>query len=129
MTKWLLLISLIWLQGCSTIGGLFGEAAVPEVKPVEVITITKPAPMYHPPLPESIIPAEVKWVVLNPSIMREYIENYDTGDAPAIAYYGLNAQNYESLSNNFSEIKRYIRQVLNIIKYYRDNDPTEKDEP
>ena len=110
-------------------GGLFGgSTAVPEVRPVEVVTITEPAPMYHPPLPESVVPSEVEWTVLNPSVMREYIENYDEGDAPAMAYYGLSSQGYENLSNNFADVRRYIRQVLNIIKYYRDNEPTRKDE-
>ena len=56
--------------------------------------------------------------------MREYIENYDEGNAPAVAYYGLTSQAYENLANNLADIRRYIRQSLNIIKYYRDNDPT-----
>ena len=123
--KFLLLSSLIVLSGCSTIGGLFSRpAAVPVVTPVEIITITKPAPMYHPPLPEGVNPSEIEWIVLNPSVMREYIENYDTGDAPAVAYYSLTAQAYENLANNLADIRRYIRQTLNIVKYYRDNDPT-----
>ena len=127
--KWFLLISLIGLQGCATIGGLFGRGTVPEVKPIEVITIVKPAPMYHPPLPEAVIAAIVEWTVLNPSVMRQYIENYDAGNAPAMAYYGVSAQGYVNLSNNFADIKRYIRQVLNINKYYRDNDSTQNDKP
>ena len=127
--KWLLLISLSCIGGCSTLGNLFGGSpAVPEVRPVEVITITEPAPMYHPPLPEGISPAEVEWIVLNPSVMREYIENYDSGDAPAVAYYSLTSQAYENLANNLTDIRRYIRQSLNIIKYYRDNDPTRDNE-
>ena len=126
--KRLLPISLFWVSGCSMLGGLFDRSpAVPEVRPVEVVTITRPAPMYHPPLPEAVVPAEIEWRVLNPSIMREYVENYDEGDAPAMAYYGLTSQAYENLSNNLADIRRYIRQTLNIIKYYRDNDPT--DEP
>tara|TARA_R110002020_G_scaffold15306_2_gene54722 strand:+ start:828 stop:1205 length:378 start_codon:yes stop_codon:yes gene_type:complete len=116
------------LSGCSTLGNLFGGSpAVPVVAPVEIVTITEPAPMYHPPLPEAVNPAEIEWIVLNPSIMREYIENYDAGDAPAVAYYGLTSQAYENLSNNLADIRRYIRQNLNIIEYYRDNDPTRKD--
>tara|TARA_R110000823_G_scaffold5409_3_gene21352 strand:+ start:224 stop:553 length:330 start_codon:yes stop_codon:yes gene_type:complete len=102
---------------------------VPVVAPVEVVTITVPAPMYHPPLPEGLTPAEIEWIILNPSIMREYIENYDAGNAPAVAYYGLTAQAYENLANNLADIRRYIRQNLNIIQYYRDNDPTRKTEP
>jgi|TARA_R110000824_G_scaffold99750_2_gene237230 hypothetical protein len=127
--KQLSLISLLLLSGCSTIGGFFSSPpAVPVVAPVEIVTITEPAPMYHPPLPEGVTPAEIEWIVLNPSIMREYLENYDAGNAPAVAYYGLTAQAYENLSNNLADIRRYIRQNLNIIQYYRDNDPTRQEE-
>ena len=122
--KFLLLSSIILISsGCSMFGG---SPAVPVVAPVEVVTITVPAPMYHPPLPEGLTPAEIKWIVLNPSIMREYIENYDAGNAPAVAYYSLTAQTYENLANNLADIRRYIRQNLNIIEYYRDNDPKEE---
>ena len=116
----IILSSITLISGCAT--------TVPVVAPVEVVTITVPAPMYHPPLPEGLTPAEIEWIVLNPSIMREYIENYDAGDAPAVAYYSLTAQAYENLANNLADIRRYIRQNLNIIKYYRDNDPTRKEE-
>jgi len=124
----LLLSSFFLVSGCSTLGGLFGKSAVPVVAPVEIVTITVPAPMYHPPLPEGLTPSEIEWIVLNPSIMREYIENYDAGDAPAVAYYALTAQAYEGLANNLAAIRRYIKQNLHIIKYYRDNDPTRKEE-
>ena len=119
--KYLLLSSVIALSGCSTLGNLFSDPpAVPEVAPVEIVTITEPAPMYHPTLPEAVNPAEIEWVVLNPSVMREYIDNYDEGNAPALAYYALTSQAYENLSNNLADIRRYIRQTINIIKYYRD---------
>jgi|TARA_R110002124_G_scaffold283924_1_gene460521 hypothetical protein len=127
--KLLVLSSILLLSGCSTLGGLFNKSpAVPVVAPVEIVTITEPAPMYHPPLPEGLTPAEIEWIVLNPSIMREYIENYDAGNAPAVAYYGLTSQAYENLANNLADIRRYIRQNLNIIQYYRDNDPTRKED-
>ena len=124
----LLLSSFFLVSGCATLGGLFGKSAVPVVAPVEIVTITVPAPMYHPPLPEGLTPSEIEWIVLNPSIMREYIENYDAGDAPAVAYYGLTSQAYESLANNLADIRRYISQLLNINRYYRDNDPTREKE-
>ena len=127
--KYLILSSVIALSGCSTLGNLFSDPpAVPEVALVEIVTITEPAPMYHPTLPEAVNPAEIEWVVLNPSVMREYIDNYDEGDAPALAYYALTSQAYENLANNLADIRRYIRQSLNIIKYYRDNDPTRDQE-
>ena len=127
--KLLILSSVLLLSGCSTFGGLFGGSpAVPVVAPVEIVTITEPAPMYHPPLPEGLTPSEIEWVVLNPNLMRDYISNYDEGNAPALAYYALTSQAYENLSNNLADVRRYIRQNLNIIQYYRDNDPTRKEE-
>tara|TARA_R100001510_G_scaffold32813_1_gene29272 strand:+ start:262 stop:651 length:390 start_codon:yes stop_codon:yes gene_type:complete len=123
--KKLLLISILFLSGCSTYGNLFDKE--PETKQVEIITVTEPAPMYHPPLPEVLSPAEIKWKVLNPETMRTYIEDYDKGDAPAVAYYSLTAQGYQNLSNNIADIKRYIRQSLTIIEYYRENDQTNQE--
>lgn len=129
MLRFLILSSAMALSGCSTLGNLFSSPpAVPVVAPVEIVTITEPAPMYHPPLPEGVSPAEIEWIVLNPSVMRAYIEDYDEGNAPAVAYYGLTNQAYENLANNLADIRRYIRQTLNIIQYYRENDPT-RDEP
>ena len=126
--KILILSSAILLSGCSPFSGLFNsDPEVPQVAPVEIVTITEPAPMYHPPLPEAVNPADIEWIVLNPTVMRQYIENYDEGNAPAVAYYGLTSQAYENLANNLADIRRYIRQTLNVIQYYRDNDPT-KDE-
>ena len=118
-----LLISFILLTtGCSSV-----LSKPPKVDPVEIITVQKPAPMYHPPLPEAVSPAVVKWKILNPETMREYMTNYEKGDAPAVAYYSLTTQGYENLSNNIADVKRYIRQNLAIIEYYRDNDPTVED--
>lgn len=122
----LTLSSVIVLSGCSTLGNLFSSPPeVPQVAPVEVITITEPAPLYHPPLPEGVSPAEIEWIVLNPSVMRQYISDYDEGNAPAVAYYSLTAQAYENLANNLADIRRYIRQTLNIVQYYREQDSGE----
>jgi|TARA_R110000744_G_scaffold55493_1_gene117310 hypothetical protein len=120
--KILLISFIVFISGCSSI-----LSKPPKVAPIEIITVQKPAPLYHPPLPESIAPAEIKWKILNPETMREYITEYDNGDAPAVAYYSLTTQGYENLSNNIADVKRYIRQNLAIIKYYRDNDPTTED--
>ena len=127
--KLLILSSAIFLSGCSTLGNLFSSPpAVPEVSQVEIVTITEQAPQYHPPLPEGVSPATVEWIVLNPSVMREYISNYDEGNAPAVAYYGLTNQAYENLANNLADIRRYISQLLHIQLYYRETDPTRDQE-
>ena len=122
-----LLLILTSLTSCA----LVRPEPVPDVKQVEVVTIEKPAPVYHPPLPNQIAPLLVEWRVLTPATMQVYLDDLNAGKAPVDAYYGLTPKGYENLSTNIAEIKRYIRQTISIIEYYRGLDkdelPTERD--
>ena len=101
---------------------------MPSAKPVEVRTIAEPVPLYHPPLPLEVGLVDIDWEILTPDLMREYLEDYENGSAPAIAYYSLTSKEYENLSMNMAEIKRYLRDTLSIVKYYRDYDKKDNQE-
>ena len=116
-----LLLILASLTSCA----LVRPEPVPDVKQVEVVTIEKPAPVYHPPLPNQISPLPVEWRVLTPETMQVYLDDLNAGKAPVDAYYGLSPKGYENLSTNIAEIKRYIRQTISIIEYYRGLDKDE----
>jgi DNA-binding PadR family transcriptional regulator len=123
----LLLITLpLLVNGCSLLGS---NAEIPQVKPVEVVTVVQKAPMYHPPLPNTISSLPIEWTILNPELMQEYLDDLEEGNAPTNAWYALTPKGYENLSVNMSEVKRYLRQIISIVKYYRDLDEdTSKDE-
>ena len=117
-----LLLILLLISGCS----IFGSSRdIPEVKPVEVVTVVKKAPTYHPPLPNEIDPVPVEWTVLNPELMQEYLDDLNEGNAPTNVWYALTTKGYENLSTNMAEVKRYLRQVLSILKYYKELDEKE----
>ena len=118
-----LLLILLLVSGCSILGS---NRDIPEVKPVEVVTVVQKAPTYHPPLPNQIDPVPVEWTVLNPDLMQTYLDDLKEGNAPTNVWYGLTTKGYENLSTNMAEVKRYLRQTLNILKYYRELD---KEEP
>jgi len=120
--KILLFLALLLVSGCSILGS---SRDIPEVKPVEVLTVVKKAPTYHPPLPNQIDPVPVEWTVLNPELMQEYLDDLNEGNAPTNAWYALTTKGYENLSTNMAEVKRYLRQVLSILKYYRELDDQE----
>jgi hypothetical protein len=120
--KILLFLTLLLVSGCSILGS---SRDIPEVKPVEVVTVVKKAPTYHPPLPNQIDPVPVEWTVLNPELMQEYLDDLNEGNAPTNAWYALTTKGYENLSTNMAEVKRYLRQVLSILKYYRELDDQE----
>lgn len=92
------------------------------VKPVEVVSIQERPPMYHPPLPLEMQLVDVNFEVLTPDIMSEYLKLVKEGKAPARPYYALTTKQYENLSMNMAEIKRYTNNVLQIVKFYRDYD-------
>ena len=119
------ILPILTLSGCAWFGS---EPYVPETKKVEVVTVVKEAPQYHPPLPNAISTLPVEWTVLTPATMQEYLEDLEKGNAPSSAYYGLTTKGYENLSSNMAEVKRYIRQALSIIEYYKESDKEDKDE-
>tara|TARA_R100001530_G_scaffold59440_1_gene43084 strand:+ start:193 stop:522 length:330 start_codon:yes stop_codon:yes gene_type:complete len=109
---------------------LFGDRAnqQPQVKPVEVVSVAKRAPIYHPPLPEPIESAAIEWRILSPDVMQEYLIAIEAGEEPRAAYYGLTSQGYENLSMTMGEITRYIEQILHIVGYYKELDEEEEKE-
>jgi len=127
--KKLLIIPLLLINGCSSFS-LFGDRAnqQPQVKPVEVVTVAKRAPIYHPPLPEPIESAPIEWRILSPDVMQAYLIAIEAGDEPRVAYYGLTSQSYENLSMTMGEVTRYIEQILHIVGYYKELDEEEEKE-
>ena len=114
----LIISSLFVLGGCSIL---------PKAQPIDVRTIAEIPPMYHPPLPLEIQGVPVKWRVLTPEIMEEYLALGKEGKAPAMPYYALTTQQYENLSVNMAEITRYTKNILSIVEYYRNYDQPKKE--
>lgn len=111
--KKLLTVSVCFLfVGCSMIPT--------QTKPVEVVTIAEPMPIYHPPLPLEVQLVDVDWTVLTPDLMAEYLKLLEEGAAPQTAYYALTSKEYENLSMNMAELKRYLKDSLHIIEFYRE---------
>ena len=122
LMKLSLLLILLLVSGCS----MFGSSRdIPEVKPIEVVMVVQKAPTYHPPLPNEIDPVPVEWTVLNPELMQDYLDDLNEGNAPTNVWYALTTKGYENLSTNMAEVKRYLRQVLSILKYYKELDEEE----
>ena len=122
--KVLLVVSLsVLMASCSMFQ--FGGT---KTKPVEVVNIAERPPMFHPPLPMEMQLVTVDWEILTPEILKEYLQLVEEGKAPRQAYYALTTKDYENISNNMAEIKRYTRDILAIVEYYRSPDDEEEDD-
>ena len=121
MKKIAIIVSLALIaSGCSMIQ--------PKAKPVSVTTIAERPPMYHPPLPMEIQVDPVDWEILTPDNMQVYLDNLKKGEAPNRAFYSLSSKEYENLSMDIADITRYIKEILGIIRFYRDYDKEEEEE-
>ena len=115
MNKIIVSFFVIALSSCSAL-------PLMQSKPVEVVTIAEPMPMYHPPLPMEVQLVDIDWEILTPELMQEYLNQIDNGSSPETAYYSLTSKDYENLSMNMAEVKRYIRDTLSIVEFYREYD-------
>jgi len=121
MKKIAIIVSLALIaSGCSMIQ--------PKAKPVSVTTIAKQQPMYHPPLPMEVQMDPVDWEILTPDSMQLYLDNLKSGEAPKRAFYSLSSKEYEHLSMDMADITRYIKEILGIIRFYREYDKEEEEE-
>lgn len=118
MSKILLVFSLVFLQGCSLL-----RSSAPEplpLPPVKVITETVQLEIYQPPLPPEIQLDDVQWFVLTEANLEEKIAEVERFTGSDFVVFGLTPQSYENMAYNLQEIRRYIRQQTEIIKYYRE---------
>jgi len=119
--KQITLISLLLIvSGCSLIPS--------QTKPVEVVSIAAMPNIYHPPLPLELQLVDIDWTIFTPELMQEYLANVEKGEAPAMAFYTLSTKDYQNLSMNTADQKRYLKEILSIVEYYRSLDKKEGEE-
>lgn len=120
MKKILILSFALTLTNCSLL-------QMPTARPVDVRTIASIPEIYDPPLPLELQLVDIDWTIFTPELMQKYLEDVEKGDAPRQAFYSLTSKDYENLSMNTAEQKRYLKEILAIVKYYRDIDEDKND--
>ena len=116
MNKLWLLVFFILLPGC----GLLRSDIEPTVPEVKIITETVQLEIYQPPLPPEIQLDDVKWFVLTENNLEDKITEVENYTGTDFVIFGMTPQSYENMAYNLQEIRRYIRQQTEIIKYYRE---------
>ena len=111
MTLSLSLITLFLLSSCSSIR--------PEK---EIVTVTEfvqtKIPIVLHPKPVNL--NDVKIYVVSPSEnFEEFMSEFEKKNGTD-SYIAISVKDYENLSKNFAELRRYIKQQKEIIVYYED---------
>ena len=114
----LLLLSLA-LSSCSS---------WPQLKQIEVKTveIERNVPIQN--RPRQLDLSCIKWYVVTEENFEEFKKRF-TAENGGFLFYAISIRDYETLTLNMADIKRYIEQQKNIIVYYEDAvKPREKEE-
>lgn len=107
----LLATTLLLTSGCST----FRQEA-------EVVTVTKLVERNIPtvPAPRPVQLNDVKIYVVSPDEnFEEFVEEFQSKNGTD-SYIAISVKDYENLSKNFAELRRYIEQQKQIILYYEE---------
>ena len=76
--------------------------------------------IYQPPLPPEISLDDVQWFVLTENNMQDKVAEVKRFTGAEFVVFSMTPQSYENMAYNLQEIRRYIRQQTEIIKYYRE---------
>lgn len=106
MNKFIILAALmpLALAGCQT--------AAPVVTVAPQLDVT--APVAQP-----ITSMPVEWQVLNRDELKKLVADLDKKQDPNYAVFVLTPQGFKNLALNMNEMKRYIREQKEIIKFYK----------
>lgn len=100
----------------------------PQLKQIEVKTveIERNVPIQN--RPRQLDLSSVKWYVVTEENFEEFKKRF-TAENGGFLFYAISIRDYETLTLNMADIKRYIEQQKNIIVYYEDAvKPREKEE-
>ena len=88
----------------------------------EIVTVTKLVERTIPtvPHPKPVQMNEIKIYVVSPSENFEEFKKEFEAKNGADSYIAISVKDYENLSKNFAELRRYIEQQKQIILYYEE---------
>lgn len=105
MKKYLYLLSLLSITACSS--------------PDTINTVTTvDTPVFHPSPPPQMVMLPFEIQVMNLEKLKALVSEAEKNNKTVVLV-TLTLKDYENISLNLQELKRYIRQQDEIIKYYK----------
>lgn len=97
----------IILSGCTT------------TKPVNNVTIEQVKLTVVEPRTKNLSLKEVKWKVYNKEELIKLVKDLENTPSSEISLLALDPNNFERLTLNLNELRRYIEEQKEVILYYR----------
>ena len=96
----------------------------------QIVTVTDVQRTVVPivPMPKKVQMNDVKIYVVTEENYEEFLADFQTKNGKT-AYIAISVKDYENLSLNFAELRRYIEQQKEIIVYYQEAVKPEEETP
>lgn len=107
----LLSIVSIVSSGCSLL--------TPQPREVEIKTVPVRIPITQPALPRPIDMKEPYWYVVSEKNIDEFMERIQKEGGGNIVFMAMSVQDYELMAYNLQEIKRYVKELKEVVIYYK----------
>ena len=111
----LLLSTLLMTSACSVLP--FSKPPAPI--PVEIRTVEVQIPITHPTMPRAIDLKEPQWYVVSDKNIDTFLEDIRKQNAGGVVFVAMSVGDYELMSYNMQEIRRYVNQLKEVVIYYR----------
>jgi len=109
--KFLILPLTLILSSCSLL---------PErTKPVEIVTKPVRINITQPAYPRPLDLREPYWYVVNDDNLETFLEDVRKQSGDQTVFFAMTVADYELMAYNMQELRRYIREVQEVVLYYR----------
>ena len=86
---------------------------------VEVISKPIEIDIVQPNLPRGLELREPYWYVVNEDNLDTFIEEVKDQSGGTVVFVAMTIADYENMAYNMQEVKRYVRELGEVIVYYR----------
>lgn len=99
-------------------------------RPIEVQTTPVELNIPQPNLPREIDLKEPYWYVVSEANVDEFLERIKKENAGQIVFFAMSVGDYELMAYNMQELKRYIKQLKEVVVFYKEvtTDPPKQPE-
>jgi hypothetical protein len=127
----MILLSLIVVtttSGCASLSLPFGKKEAPQPIPVEIKTVEVKIPIIHPTMPRAIDLKDPQWYVVSDKNIDVFLEDIKKQNAGGVVFIAMSIADYELMSYNMQELRRYINQMKEVVIYYRTMNSDDEEE-
>ncbi|MBC8435421.1 MAG: hypothetical protein H8D84_00410 [Proteobacteria bacterium] len=109
MNKILAIALIVFLTGCSIIGG---------EKKIKIFSIEKPREHLNHDMPTALELEQIKWIIITSENAQEVFAKLEAAGIDPVLF-GLTDKDFQVLAKNFAQIRQKLQETTNLLEEYK----------